>query len=398
MDDRRFDDATRGIARAKSRREVLAIAAATIAGAIGIPIGATWLDDTARTAAATCRPGGTLCLKNGDCCSQTCNPADATGRRYCACEAGSTPCGAHGCCAPGSVCVAGVCRNPTPTPTNTPTATPTATATNTATNTPTSTPTNTPTNTPTSTATSTPTACTGVEDGTSCAGGACYGGQCCTNPDPGPTCYFTVQEQCCTGDEVCCGSTCCVDCFERNDNGILEVKCCAVENLCPPGSSGFGGCCDGGDVCVEIGGGIYECVDSRRVCNGQLCDAECCNGTCCPDGTYCAGGSCVAVPTTACLTDADCGTGLRCVGERQEFVPPTESNPEPSYVPVPGTCCPISRACSIPFVNGPESPHDFCCSYGQRCGGPGTCCSNAKYLECGGNCEVCSPRGGFSRV
>ena len=150
MDGNRFDDLARALAGIRTRRGVLR----AIGVALGVGVaGAVVLDDDS-DAAQVCRPGGTICSKNGDCCSNDCNPRDNTGRRYCACQAPLAPCGAHGCCKAGEVCVNGSCVIPSPTPT--PTNTPTETATNTPTNTPTETATNTPTNTPPETATTTP--------------------------------------------------------------------------------------------------------------------------------------------------------------------------------------------------------------------------------------------------
>lgn len=390
MDSGRFDEASRRIARARNRREVLAVAAGAVAAAIGIPLRSSWLGNAGRTVAAVCRPGGTVCLRNGDCCSGFCRQPDGTGRQYCACEAGSTPCGAHVCCAAGTVCVAGVCRAATPTPT----------ATSTATSTPTSTPTATPTNTATSTATPVP--CQGASNGTECPGGVCLGEQCCSAASTGPNCFLSEGEICCRGDEMCCGAQCCVDCFGRNDGqGGFEYLCCAAENLCTGSSPATDACCDPSETCLGGGTSQNRCVDSRFVCGGQTCNDDCCGGTCCQDGTYCWGGACVAVPSTECYDDADCGPGLRCVGERQQLVEPDGPDQEPTFVPLPGTCCPSGQACPVES-NGPEEPNDYCCGYGSRCGGDETgsqvCCSYARFVSCGGSCEACSPRGGFSRV
>jgi hypothetical protein len=85
MDGNRFDDFARTLAGIRTRRSVLrALGLALGAGAVG----AVALDDS--DAAETCRPGGTLCRKPGECCSGACTP-DVTGRGRCACEAGTTP-------------------------------------------------------------------------------------------------------------------------------------------------------------------------------------------------------------------------------------------------------------------------------------------------------------------
>jgi len=96
----------------------------------GGAIAAVALDDQGN-AAATCRAGGEICRKAGECCSGTCSPPDRTGRSYCTCQANTAVCGAT-CCSVPTVCVKGRCVNPTSTPTSTSTSTPTQTATGTA--------------------------------------------------------------------------------------------------------------------------------------------------------------------------------------------------------------------------------------------------------------------------
>jgi hypothetical protein len=71
MDERRFDDLTRDLARTRSRREVVKRAARTLALALGVggPIGAVLVSHEGGNA-ATCRAGGEICISNGNCCSQ----------------------------------------------------------------------------------------------------------------------------------------------------------------------------------------------------------------------------------------------------------------------------------------------------------------------------------------
>ena len=323
MDGNRFDDLTRTLAGARSRRGILRLIGLAFAAAGTIPRGAD---------AAVCRPNGSLCRKPGECCSGACMP-DATGRGRCACAAGTVAC-ASGCCP----------------------------------------------------------ICEVSPNGTACPGGKCFDGECCNSGPFGGICDPNVGGPlCCVGAEHCCGTECCVDCFVEDDLSD-QYLCCPPQNLCPAGSTGTGACCRDGETCIETRPGAYSCVDDRRVCGGGLCDGPCCNGVCCPDGRYCSGGACVPVPTTPCNTDEECGPGLRCVGERVDFVEPTPDDPDGEFVPVPGTCCPAERACSFEQQH-PEAPSDLCCAYGERCGGQGECCANAAYLACGSSSCRCSPRG-----
>src|SRR4051812_791779 len=105
MDDRRFDDLTKDLARARSRRDVIKNIGRSLALALGVggPIGAVLVSRQGGEA-AICRAGGQVCTSNGNCCSQVCLPKDATGRQRCACEAGTTTCGTE-CCAASEVCL-----------------------------------------------------------------------------------------------------------------------------------------------------------------------------------------------------------------------------------------------------------------------------------------------------
>lgn len=96
MDGNRFDTLTRSLAHLRSRRGVLRALGAAVAGAIGL--------DASGVAAATCRKGGQICRKDGDCCSRTCNLKDATGRRYCAQAFACTEPEGAGCCPAGQLC------------------------------------------------------------------------------------------------------------------------------------------------------------------------------------------------------------------------------------------------------------------------------------------------------
>ena len=101
MDGNRFDQFTKSLAGLHSRRSMLrllghatgvaALAAANLAGMAD---------------AATCRPGGAICRKHGECCSGNCPPKDSTGRQRCA--AVEACFGQGEVCCPGGFCPAGL--------------------------------------------------------------------------------------------------------------------------------------------------------------------------------------------------------------------------------------------------------------------------------------------------
>ena len=64
MDGNRFDDLTRSVARLRTRRALLRALGLAL-GAVAV--GTVALDDSGD--AATCRKGGQICGKNGDCCN-----------------------------------------------------------------------------------------------------------------------------------------------------------------------------------------------------------------------------------------------------------------------------------------------------------------------------------------
>jgi hypothetical protein len=96
MDGNRFDALTKSLVSRRSRRAAIAAGAAALVATVG-------LSDDAR--AAKCRALDEICRKDGDCCAGLCGNADGTGRRRCACPAGSQPC--NGACCRRSCFVAG---------------------------------------------------------------------------------------------------------------------------------------------------------------------------------------------------------------------------------------------------------------------------------------------------
>jgi hypothetical protein len=77
VDGSRFDDLTRALTQARSRRSLLrAAAGAAIAGALSVA-------GAGSSAAASKRTIGQICRKHGDCANDVCGPKDRRGRQYC---------------------------------------------------------------------------------------------------------------------------------------------------------------------------------------------------------------------------------------------------------------------------------------------------------------------------
>ena len=75
MDSSRFDTlAKRLVGSSYARRSALRAGAAALAARLG---GASTAE------AGICRPSGTICRKDGECCTARCSPSDASGRRRC---------------------------------------------------------------------------------------------------------------------------------------------------------------------------------------------------------------------------------------------------------------------------------------------------------------------------
>jgi hypothetical protein len=109
MDGSRFDALTKSLTEPGTRRRLLAGVVATVLGAVGLR----------GAGAAACRPPGSVCRENANCCSAICKPKDRTGRRRCACSPPSLDCDGQCLCGcfPGETCAtcsfARVCPPPT---------------------------------------------------------------------------------------------------------------------------------------------------------------------------------------------------------------------------------------------------------------------------------------------
>jgi hypothetical protein len=98
MDGSRFDELTRALGQARTRRSALKAFAAAIAGGAAVAAG---LGDAE---AGRLRAAGGTCRKNGDCASGKCGEPDSRGRSYCLCV------DAEDCPAARDACHAAVCN------------------------------------------------------------------------------------------------------------------------------------------------------------------------------------------------------------------------------------------------------------------------------------------------
>lgn len=96
MDEDRFDELTRAVGSHRSRRRVLATGVALAAAAVGLGFA---LEDDQALAGKFCKPPGSPCGADRQCCAKKCK------NRVCGCK----PAGAT-CFQLGIVCCSGNCR------------------------------------------------------------------------------------------------------------------------------------------------------------------------------------------------------------------------------------------------------------------------------------------------
>ncbi|MCC6312644.1 MAG: hypothetical protein IT337_01425 [Thermomicrobiales bacterium] len=105
MDPRRFEEVTRGVGKAATRREAFAALAGGIAAAFGVTRAVAAEEDGARSGGVPlfhCRIPGQYCKRNKQCCSNRCS------KGVCTCAAKGRRCMAL---MEGALCCSGRCKN-----------------------------------------------------------------------------------------------------------------------------------------------------------------------------------------------------------------------------------------------------------------------------------------------
>jgi hypothetical protein len=97
-----FDKLARALASPTSRRSAIALAGRSVVAAFGLRAAASLTARPESVEAAACRANAVTCSQNSQCCSGTCGPKDARGRRSCTC--GDTLADPQNCGVCGHVC------------------------------------------------------------------------------------------------------------------------------------------------------------------------------------------------------------------------------------------------------------------------------------------------------
>lgn len=271
-----------------------------------------------------------------------------------------------------------------------------------------------------------PTNCTGLADGTQCAGGKCFKGSCVMTS----LCY----DECCTTDNTAKpnGSPC-------SEGQCLSGKCTAVKSCygdcCnsahepKPNNAtcSIGVCYEGGCVATNVGCSAGACCDEVNgkarpagfPCHAGQCQAiSACTGFShlCPettpvaDGSYCDGGHCVA---GVCVKEVDpeskepvctegeccdlttfnfkekgtpcssnpCVSGSTCLGNSNQCPPPPA---ETRVLAKDGTACPAGVCQSGLCKHVIECEEGECCHAGRKVANY-TACSVGRCFD--GKCE-----------
>lgn len=336
MDSNRFDDLTRSVAIARSRRTVLrATAGAVVAAFVGRASSQTALADV-------CKRDGKLCKKDSQCCSGLCvqgpDGTSAVPTTVCCTPEDPAITCAQGCgqqinnC--GQTIECGTCPRE---------------------------------------------ACAGP--GECASGSTCLTDICCPDAD---ACF---GEFCCPADRsetsACCPTTgqCC-ECFQNNAPGAVSPFYCGCDSpreLC--GTYPDDECCLMQDTCVN-----GACIPKEYACPPQSnplgdrvnCSSGCCNGLCCPpERPECDGaGNCVA-ELAVCQSQSDCVTGICSAFDES-----------------PGICCPVERLAEleVPDGNGGMMTVTFCCSRGTEARGCPDVCTPIHYAPCAATFRGSQPR------
>ncbi len=440
MDDQRFDDLTRTLARVLSRRSALKVAAAGLLAAIGQRAGADAQVTQVYCGNQFCAssPGG--CKPGCVCCIYTNSVGQVTNSR----------CRPPGLCAPGTE-AGGSVPTTTPAPTTTTvrpttTATPTTAAPTTTTPAPTTTTstaqpttTATPTTTPAPTTTSAPTSTTTLPPTTTtttttapvdpcAAGGTCTDGLDCTNShcDPQRGCVHDLRSGFCLVGGVCYAhgqahasgcATCDVNVSTSSLTPVANGTTCNDGNPCTQTDTCQNGACVGGNpiICLVINDpcNSWACNPANGQCAStpKPLGTSCSNFSPCDGGEICNGqGSCVAGapidcgPCNACdrttgicrpaNNDATCpGDGNRCF-EAFACANGTCVGTQPVVCGAdqchdPGTCIPATGQCSDPTskANGIACTSNNLCVQGATC--QNGACTGGSSVVCPEHSEIC---------
>ena len=256
----------------------------------------------------------------------------------------------------------------------------------------------------------------------------CVGGQCvAVDCGAGKVC---CQDQCislCPGGIQPDPSTCqCPDCDGKSNGSSCSGGTCCNQQCVniQSDAANCGGCgttCTGGKLCID---GVCQCLSGETDCNGQCvdlstdvnncgqcgtacnpgdqcCDGTCkancgcpqdrveCNGVCCQANQICESGQCISPGdcNPACGPDEICCTGYGiegnftsgCVSASQFKVCPVTPISSGNGSRGDWTCCPIDQDC----CGGTGYFYNIC---GGATEGDQVVCCEASTLQCGFEC------------
>lgn len=268
MDEKRFDNIVRILARGSSRRSILRGFVASLAGGL---LGAA---GSQGAGAIACRGTGRVCRVDGNCCSGRCvQESGLSARRVCACPGGGVPC--RGTCLDRNALLSdpdncGACGHRCP--------------------------------------------------GSACARAVCQAGVCAQVPLTGQSCDAgPCLDGTCQADGSCRGTP--RDCSAL-DGDCATGHCDPARNACVPQFTAAGTpCVPGGNTCITGAtcDGAGSCAGGSDSCTADECTGksdgtacgggsrECCHGTCLPLGAGCAPTGCAGLGN-----GTSCGPGRIC--------------------------------------------------------------------------------------
>lgn len=330
MDEERFDQLTRTLARSASRRTILKTMAGGFFGGT-----AAW-PARERAAAFICRQPGALCSRDAHCCSGSCV------NDHCTCSKGRTPC-ASGCCDPQPACTPKTCAGAG-------------------------------------------VGCGPLDDGCgktldcgtcqasdTCHAASCNAGQCVQSvgnegaacDDTGGTCQSGQCVTLCTPTTTCASAG--VTCGPLDDGCGKQLDC----GTCQPSDTCHTASCESGH-CVEAAGNDgAPCGDNGETCQNGICTSPCIPKTCDDDPGQCGtlSDGCDGNINCDCAECQTCGGGGQC--QQADDGTPCRNGD--------GTCQSGSCAC-VPKT---------CADFPGLCGQLGDGCTSVITCQCG-ECQTCN--------